>query len=99
MGVVGPEGMSQLRQFNAVRCLTAPGVRLRHKGPRGKCLTGAATPGNEKGPRRFHRGPLSLRRLGGLFSAGVGLGLEPGDHRVPLSPPTDKEGDNGVRAF
>ena len=38
-GVVGPEGMSQAKEINAVRCLTRQAVRLRHKGLRGKCLT------------------------------------------------------------
>lgn len=39
MGMVGPEGMSQAKEINAVRCLTRQAVRLRHKGLRGKCLT------------------------------------------------------------
>jgi len=64
MGVVGPEGLSKHKGFNAVRCLTLPSVRLRHKGLRADCLTFAAVSDYPLSPastrRRIASGLLGL---------------------------------------
>jgi hypothetical protein len=39
MGVVGPEGLTQVCQIKRLRCLTVPGVEKRGLGLRGECLT------------------------------------------------------------
>jgi hypothetical protein len=58
MGVVGPEGLTQVSRIKRLRCLTIPGALKRGLGLRGKCLTVQTT----TGPRRFQRGP-SLPQL------------------------------------
>lgn len=44
MGVVGPEGMSQVCRINRLHCLTVPGALKRGLALRGKCLTQNAYP-------------------------------------------------------
>jgi hypothetical protein len=39
MGVVGPEGLTQVCRINRLRCLTIPGALKRGLALRGKCLT------------------------------------------------------------
>jgi hypothetical protein len=39
MGVVGPEGLSQVSRINRLRCLTIPGSLKLGLALRGKCLT------------------------------------------------------------
>lgn len=71
MGVVGPEGLSKHKGFNAVRCLTLPSVRLRHKGLRADCLTFAGVSDYPLSPASTRRRMASERDLMPCFARQV----------------------------